>query len=54
MSKPKQKKTIVKGVGAGLKDLGKGAAVGVVTELASILTLGLYRPPKRKPSRPYF
>ena len=47
MSKRNNTKIIVRGVGKGLGKLASGAAVGVVTELASILTLGLYKPPKR-------
>ena len=39
---------VTKGVGKGLGKLAKGAAVGVVSELASILTLGLFRPRKRR------
>ena len=37
-----------KGAAKGIGKLVAGAAVGVVTELASILTLGLFRPPRRK------
>jgi hypothetical protein len=43
----RKKKTVARGVARGLGKLAKGAAVGVVTELASILTLGIYKPPKR-------
>jgi hypothetical protein len=37
-----------KGVAKGLGKLASGAATGVVSELASILTLGLFRPRKRR------
>jgi hypothetical protein len=40
-------KPVAKGAAKGLGKLARGAAVGVVTELASILTLGLYKPPRR-------
>jgi hypothetical protein len=48
MTKPKKKKTIARGVARGLGKLGKGIVTGVVGELASIFTLGLYRPRRRK------
>jgi hypothetical protein len=41
-------KDVTKGVGKGLGKLAKGATLGVVSELASILTLGLFRPRKRR------
>ena len=41
-------KDVAKGAAKGVGKLAAGAAVGVVTELASILTLGIYKPPKRK------
>jgi hypothetical protein len=41
-------KDVTKGVGKGLGKLARGATVGVVSELASILTLGLFRPRKRR------
>ena len=41
-------KQVAKGAAKGLGKLATGAAVGVVTELASILTLGLFKPRKRK------
>jgi hypothetical protein len=48
----KKKKTfakdVSKGVAKGLGRLATGAATGVVTELASILTLGLFKPRKRR------
>jgi hypothetical protein len=37
-------RSVAKGAAKGLGKLAKGAAVGVVSELASILTLGLFRP----------
>jgi len=40
-------KDVAKGTAKGLGKLASGAAVGVVTELASILSLGLFRPPRR-------
>lgn len=43
-SLPKQ---LAKGTAKGLGKLAGGAAVGVVTELASVLSLGLYKPRKR-------
>lgn len=49
--RPRKKGGFVKGVAKGtvkgLGKLGKDAAAGVVGELASILTLGLYRRPRR-------
>jgi hypothetical protein len=49
---PKKKrsfaKDVTKGVGKGLGKLAKGATVGVVSELVSILTLGFFRPRKRR------
>jgi hypothetical protein len=41
-------KDVGKGVAKGLARLATGAATGVVSELASILTLGLFRPRKRR------
>ena len=41
-------KGVAKGTAKGLGRLATGAAVGVVTELASILSLGLFRPRKRR------
>ena len=41
-------KGVCKGVAKGLGKLATGAATGVVSELASILTLGLFRPRKRR------
>jgi hypothetical protein len=40
-------KPVVKGAAKGLGKLARGAAVAVVSELASILSLGLYKPPRR-------
>jgi len=40
-------KDVAKGTAKGLGKLAAGAATGVVTELASIFSLGLYKPPKR-------
>lgn len=40
-------KDVAKGAAKGLGKLAKGAAVGVVGELASILTLGLFKRPRR-------
>jgi hypothetical protein len=40
-------KEVAKGTAKGLGKLGTGAVKGVVGELASILTLGLYRRPRR-------
>jgi hypothetical protein len=37
-----------KGAAKELGRLAKGAATGVVSELASIMTLGLFRPRKRR------
>lgn len=39
-------KSVAKGAAKGLGKLATGAAAGVVGELASILSLGLYRPPR--------
>jgi hypothetical protein len=39
-------KSVGKGVAKGLGKLATGAATGVVSELSSITTLGLYRPRK--------
>ena len=36
------------GVAKGLGKLATGAATGVIKELTSIMTLGLYRPRKRR------
>jgi len=51
MSSKRRKKGFVKGVGKGvgkgLGKLAKGATLGVVGELASILSLGLFKPPRR-------
>jgi hypothetical protein len=41
-------KDVGKGVATGIGKLATGAATGVVSELASILTLGLFRPRKRR------
>ena len=41
-------KSVAKGTAKGLGKLAKGAATSVVAELASILTLGLFKPPKRR------
>ncbi len=41
-------KQVTRGAAKGLGKLATGAAVGVVTELASILTLGIYKPARRK------
>ena len=41
-------KQVAKGAAKGLGKLATGAAVGVVTELASILTLGIFKPSKRR------
>jgi hypothetical protein len=52
MSTGKRKRSFTKDVGKGVaKGLGKlatGAATGVVSTLASIVTLGLFRPRKRR------
>ena len=40
-------KDIGKGVGKGLGKLAKGGTLSVVGELASILSLGLFKPPRR-------
>jgi len=40
-------KDVAKGIAKGLEKLARDTGVGVVTELASILSLGLYKPPKR-------
>jgi hypothetical protein len=40
-------KDVARGTAKGLGKLASGAAVGVVTELASIFSLGLYRGKKR-------
>jgi hypothetical protein len=40
-------KKVAKGTAKGLGKLAKGAVSGIVGELASILTLGLYRRPRR-------
>jgi hypothetical protein len=45
--KPSFVKDVAKGTAKGLGKLATGAAAGVVGELASILTLGLYRRPRR-------
>ena len=52
MSQYKRKKNgfvkdVAKGSAKGLGKLAQGAAKGVVTELAAILSLGLYKPRKR-------
>ena len=52
MSQRKRKKNgfakdVAKGTAKGLGKLARGVAVGVVTEIASILSLGLYKPPRR-------
>jgi len=52
MSKGKRKKKgfvrdVAKGTAKGLGKLAKGATLGVAGELASILTLGLFKPPRR-------
>lgn len=39
-------KKVAKGTAKGVGKLAKGAVFGVVGELASILTLGLYRRPR--------
>ncbi len=41
-------KDVAKGTARGLGKLASGAAIGVVTELASILSLGLFRPRRRR------
>ena len=41
-------KDVSKGVARGLGRLATGAATGVVTELASIFTLGLYKRPRKR------
>ena len=41
-------KSVAKGTAKGLGKLGKGIVTGVVSELASIVTLGLFRPPRRR------
>ena len=41
-------KQVAKGAARGLGKLATVTAVAVITELASILTLGIFRPPKRK------
>ena len=49
-NKPRKKgfvKGVAKGTAKGLGKLARGTAVGVVSELASIFTLGLYKPPRR-------
>ena len=50
--RPKKKrsfaKAVTKGVGKGLGKLAKGATLGVVSELASILTLGFFKSRKRR------
>ncbi len=41
-------KSVAKGTAKGLGDLAKGATIGVARELASILSLGLYKPRRRR------
>jgi len=41
-------KAVGKGVARGLGKLATGVATGVVGGLASILTLGIYKPPRRR------
>lgn len=41
-------KDVARGTAKGLGKLAKGAATGVVSELASIMTLGLFRPPRKR------
>jgi hypothetical protein len=41
-------KAVGKGVAKGLGKLANGAVTGVVGELASVLTLGLFRPSKKR------
>jgi len=41
-------KSVAKGAAKGLGKLAKNTTTGVVGELASILTLGLYRPRKKR------
>ena len=54
MSSTKRKKkssfpvSVAKGTAKGLGKLATGAAVGVVSELASILTLGLFKRQRRR------
>lgn len=41
-------KKVGKGAAKGLGRLARGSITGVIGELASIMTLGLYRPPRRR------
>jgi hypothetical protein len=41
-------KGVAKGTARGLGKLGRGVVKGVVGELASIFTLGIYRRPRRR------
>jgi hypothetical protein len=41
-------KSVAKGAAKGVGRLARDTTVGVVTELASIVTLGFVRPPKRR------
>ena len=46
--KPGLVRSVGKGAAKGLSRLGKDTATGVIGELLSIATLGLFRPRKRK------
>ena len=46
--KPGFARSVAKGTAKGLGRLGRDATKGVVSELASILTLGLFRPNRRR------